>query len=591
MISHPSHPSHLLTPLLLLSLALSAPAAVYYVATNGNNSWSGTSPVFTSGTTGPWASIGKADDVMQPGDVCYVRGGIYSGTSHQFRSKVHGTATAPVSVIAYPGEVPKIMDINRYVVNFPFWISHSNHVVAGLYFANNGCHLLLDGAKHCVISNNYFGHQYTNTGGTWDWAGVRLRGPAQFNAFRSNFVEKWGRVNSSGDDLGSLIAIGNGQLDDQTYYNVIQGNVFRHGGHDCFQIEAGWNVILNNYFENGPWISTNEYNQALPGLATNLYWGYGGRIMKPGDFYSAQLDHRNVFDGNVLLKSGPPPDDRGSFGIELGGSYSIYRRNVIAFTKGAGIYINTSDAEGSNAKLVIFNQVYHNTIAFTGLDAVEGPTQITTSGFVDGISMTNYRQEDKTNNFIGNNILFENRNGDFNGRILSSAQLLGTNWLSAQGYPKFASTNGYVFNTEPMLTYPDFRLQADSPCIDAAGWLTTTTNSGMGTFMPVSNPWLFSDGNRIVQGDTIQLEGSTNRAVITAIDLNTGILTLASPLTWSPGQGVALAYSGAAPDFGAYEFAGGAAAPPPDPDPDPQPTGSGNVGIGRKVGIGKRIGF
>jgi hypothetical protein len=48
-------------------------------------------------------------------------------------------------------------------------------------------------------------------------------------------------------------------------------------------------------------------------------------------------------------------------------------------------------------------------------------------------------------------------------------------------------------------------------------------------------------------------EGESGTALVTAIDYATHTLTLDAPLTWSADQGVALAYSGSAPDPGAYE--------------------------------------
>jgi hypothetical protein len=58
--------------------------------------------------------------------------------------------------------------------------------------------------------------------------------------------------------------------------------------------------------------------------------------------------------------------------------------------------------------------------------------------------------------------------------------------------------------------------------------------------------------SRTLPGDTIQLQGQSMTATITAISGNT--ITVATPLTWSAGQGLALAYAGTAPDVGAYEY-------------------------------------
>ncbi len=120
--------------------------------------------------------------------------------------------------------------------------------------------------------------------------------------------------------------------------------------------------------------------------------------------------------------------------------------------------------------------------------------------------------------------------------------------------PKFLSTNGYGFVWNPN-NLPDFHLQQGSPCIDAGTWLATITSAnGSGTSFTVDNSLYFSDGNQIVPGDTIQLQGQTATATITANDWTNNVLTFTPALTWTQGQGVSLPYFGSAPDMGAFEF-------------------------------------
>src|SRR4030042_406262 len=108
----------------------------------------------------------------------------------------------------------------------------------------------------------------------------------------------------------------------------------------------------------------------------------------------------------------------------------------------------------------------------------------------------------------------------------------------------------------------DFHLLANSPCIDAGTWLTTTTNSGSSsTTMTVAEAGFFCDGWGIIEEDIIQLQGQTTTARITSINYGTNTITVNRSLTWTSGQGVALAYSGSGPDIGVYEYASGT--PPP----------------------------
>jgi hypothetical protein len=91
--------------------------ADYYVATNGNDSWSGTLFTPNSGNTdGPFATIGKAQSAVQsllknstgrtfPVTVL-VRQGSYYGQSLTFTSADSGTSTLGVVWENYPNEVP-----------------------------------------------------------------------------------------------------------------------------------------------------------------------------------------------------------------------------------------------------------------------------------------------------------------------------------------------------------------------------------------------------------------------------------------------------------------------------------------------------
>ena len=91
--------------------------------------------------------------------------------------------------------------------------------------------------------------------------------------------------------------------------------------------------------------------------------------------------------------------------------------------------------------------------------------------------------------------------------------------------------------------------------IDRAAYLTTTRSDGEGASLPVGDVLYFYDGFTIPGegGDEIQLLGTTDRARIVRIDAASRTLTLSRPLSWHAGQGVALAFAGAAPDFGAFE--------------------------------------
>jgi hypothetical protein len=103
----------------------------------------------------------------------------------------------------------------------------------------------------------------------------------------------------------------------------------------------------------------------------------------------------------------------------------------------------------------------------------------------------------------------------------------------------------------------NFQLSAESPLIDAGGFLTTAIGSGTeSTQLRVKDPVFFYDGFGIEgeTGDTIQFQGQAVTARIKQVDLKSGLLTIDHPLSWSDGQEITLAYQGKGPDIGALEW-------------------------------------
>lgn len=76
---------------------------VYYVSTTGDDANDGS---FSS----PYKTIQKATEVMQPGDTCYVRGGVYNETVDP---AVNGTADKPITITNYKDEVVTVSGCDR----------------------------------------------------------------------------------------------------------------------------------------------------------------------------------------------------------------------------------------------------------------------------------------------------------------------------------------------------------------------------------------------------------------------------------------------------------------------------------------------
>src|SRR5690606_37487716 len=93
-------------------------------------------------------------------------------------------------------------------------------------------------------------------------------------------------------------------------------------------------------------------------------------------------------------------------------------------------------------------------------------------------------------------------------------------------------------------------LSSGSAMIDAGAFLTTTVAAGSGTLVTVADSLYFYGGSELLEGDSVQI-GSNPPVQLTAVNHSTNVLTLASSVSWSKGDGVSLPYQGRAPDIGA----------------------------------------
>ncbi len=542
--------------LFLVSIA-NALAATYYVATNGNDA-------ATGDASHPWLTLGRATrqytgTYLSAGDTLVIRGGLYTGNGNMIDcgkgNGRSGTSNAPITVKAYPGES---VTISQTLRGFPTVLLYDKAwwTFDSLTFSNCFQFMALVNVTNFVVTNCVFTTMPENSVAAY--SGVGIQGASQFNKFQNCTFAEWGSVTGPGGTnaygyvlFGCPLKIGN-EEDPRTCYNLVEDCTFYSGGHDLIEITVPHNVIRNNDFHNEPFFRTNSTyrylpNWALPRNEVNKYGAYSARIMKPNDAGESQDDYRNVFEGNRMHYTGPPCDSGGSFGIELGTRRSIYRYNTIAYTLAAGVIFNTS----GTTTLSTSNAVYNNVIFSCGLATLHGGVQM--QSYCYGLSMSTLEGR-RTNNFIVNNIFWGNHPNNVDPTIYKY-QSYRVNWNGDGNlpYPMFVNTNGYgdYFRTSNL---PDFQLQAGSPCIDAGTWLAFIKSSnGSGTSFTVDNSLYFSDGNRIVEGDTIQLQGQTNRAVIVTNDYIANRITFLPALTWTNGQGVALAYNGRAPDMGAFE--------------------------------------
>ena len=235
-------------------------------------------------------------------------------------------------------------------------------------------------------------------------------------------------------------------------------------------------------------------------------------------------------------------------GVQISSSNNIFRRNSFYFNDLAGLQFSTSSNYYQD---VVYNHVYNNTFFRNSQTRESDPGNAAVYLAIwNGTWIIKY-------NAFKNNLYYGHPKAYGVYRVNLGDQAFANEFNGdTLGDPRFANATAAL--GDPMdADYPDFHLNANSPCIDKGGSLTTiTSSSGTGTVFNVADAGYFTDGWGIagVEGDMIQIVGTSQRARIIGVNYATKTITVNASLTWTQGQGIALAYVGSAPDAGAYEF-------------------------------------
>jgi hypothetical protein len=331
---------------------------------------------------------------------------------------------------------------------------------------------------------------------------------------------------------------------DYTAFNIVESNICYHAGHDALSLYGPYNLARCNFVHNEPYY----FNDTIQQMA-------GHRDMEVG----GQVGDHCVVENNRLVHAGLTANG-GSHSIEVDGpQLNIIRNNVMAGDDYSGLVIYSGKTGWYAGAYNGSNYVYNNTIYNCGW-----PQRFITNYTYNGSAWVSNSVTDNgnwrnpivvvwsTNNIFANNLIWSNASASI--AMLNGATNILVNQNNLTTPPAFVDpTDGGAWSQ----TQPDCHLQAGSAMSDAGTWLTAvTSSSGSGTSFTVGDPNFFFAGmtaaGHTVPGDTIQLQGQSATATIAAISGNT--ITVNSSLTWTNGQGVALPYSGSAPDVGAFEY-------------------------------------
>jgi hypothetical protein len=499
---------------------LSGLDTTYWVSPDGLAAWTscgGALPL-----NGPSAcALNTANTNAVAGDTVYLRGGTYS--NQEISPDNAGTSEGNRIVFtSYNQEIVTIRD-SAYGI---YIYKKSYITVNGINFYNLRRFLRIYGGHYITISYCNFDTRSPDSG---DWVGALIADDfndsttasenSTYNWVHHNTFYRWA-YGGYAEHRGGLLDIGSWTEDpvDESYYNLIEDNIFAYGGHHTLGVYSKYNVIRNNYFHN----ETNPANWDFEGYRASITEGpVGGH---------------NLYEGNRFGFSG-------ASGLALRTPYNLLRFNLFYHTGSGGLQVVSSQAGQDHADN---NRIYRNSFYHTG-------HQETDPGFQGGIYFANWSGQSPVGNVVKGNIFYDNKNGavTYEGQV--DPQVIESNWDQNSVDPEFVIPTGSDPNNPNL---PDLHLQAGSPCIDAGTYPTTITSAASsGMQFQVVDARYFFDGWGIphVQGDEIQLSDG-QQARITNVNYETNMITVDRVLVWTMNQGISLVYVGAAPDLGAFEF-------------------------------------
>jgi VCBS repeat protein/parallel beta helix pectate lyase-like protein len=263
-----------------------ASIGTYYVATDGNDAWSGTlvAPNSTY-TDGPFKTLNKAKDAMESSAIktTTVRGGTYSidGTDLTFSSADNGETWIP-----YHNETPIIDGGTTYTVGYGAG-AYSN--LSTISVTHDGGWVTASGVSNLTIEGLTFDHLgYDPAYGAGKY-GIMLNGGSG-DTFRWNTVKDAAYQGLNLNDLQSSV------VDSNTFDGQHPGN----GYADSRFYQAAYNEIGVGYGSSNTYIGHNQFSN-IDGIAIGI-------VDVPTD---PPLDN-NLVDRNLILSATQHSADAGA---------------------------------------------------------------------------------------------------------------------------------------------------------------------------------------------------------------------------------------------------------------------------------------
>lgn len=469
-----------------------AHAATYHVRPDGNDGNAGTG----NAANQAWLTVQHAANTMVAGDTVRVHEGSYPERVDQATSGAEGqniTYVADGNVVLLGFNIT-----GAYVRVVGFEITHPSDVgYAGIRISDAAWVQVWD----CNIHNT-------------SQASIHPSGTPHL-LVRGNIMNYSGSPgDNNGPGMKSIYDSGPRYTDALFDYNEMSHTT------DYMNSNGDRIIFRNNVL--GPSLTTDFGGTPhVDGWQANTESHYG--------FMEANWHINNsVSDSHMILIEAPVSGESSHF---------VVMKNV-SLRSGDQLWYQMRDGDNLHAA--------HNTVGQVGFGPRGGPGS---SGFF-------YIWDGSINNVARNNIYREVTTGRLY-EITTGGAITHDHDLTDVGTDVVDGVNGDRLGVDPLFVnyaQDDVMVQPGSPAIDAGGALTTVTSpSGSGTSFVVANPDWFHDGFGLAVGHSISV-GDDNNLQVTAVDYNTGTLTVSVPITWVSGDAVGYAYRGTGPDLGAYEY-------------------------------------
>jgi hypothetical protein len=431
----------------------------YYVTTSGSASASGSA-------SSPWslAFALSHPSVLKPGDTIWVRGGTYNGA---YTAKIKGTASAPITVRAYPGErvVLKrgdgpVLDIYdcAYLNLWGLEITGSfstrstsrsestygirtyqgapSHHIKFINMIVHDVQAQGFGWWQAMTDSEIYGSLFYYNGTTQLDHGIYLNNNAGTKALINSFVFDnashgvHGYVESSGKYLNNIVLDGNTLFNNGSIgYNTSAGSygIYKRNILVGGTVRTNYATITNNY----------TFYPGSAGISMNLGYSAGsansrvaGNYLAGGEFDLGGTETSLTMTGNVVFA----PGGYGGF------STSSYSNNTwMGNTRPTGIkiFVRPNRYEPNRANITVYNWDKATSVSLSG-SSLSG-VALKSGDRYELRNVQNYFSDVITGTYNGSSISIPMTNH-------SVAQPVGLNFRPASTFPVFG---GFV-----LIVYP-----------------------------------------------------------------------------------------------------------------------------------------